>query len=94
MNLTKEKPAVARGGAGFPLSQGLGGFHENSDREPTRTPPADQPWSMAREYERQSIGLARSALLMRGADRFQSLAIASALALAARDAALIAGAMQ
>lgn len=92
MNPAKEKPAIARGEAGLPFSHGLGGFREKS--EPTRNPPSEQPWSAAREYERQSVGFARSALLMRGADRFQSLAIASAMALAARDAALIAGAMQ
>lgn len=87
-----ENPASARGVAGVSFSEELGSLRQKA--EPTRNPPADQPWSKAREYERQSIGLARSALLMRGADRFQSLAIASALALAARDAALIAGAMQ
>lgn len=92
MTTANEKPAIARGEAGFAISQGLGGLREKL--EPTRNPPSDQPWSKAREYERQSVGLARSALLMRGADRFQSLAIASAMALAARDAALIAGAMQ
>ena len=57
-------------------------------------PHSDHPWSTAREYERQSIDRAREALLMRGNDRFQSLSIACALGLAARDTALIAGAMQ
>ena len=87
-----ENPASARGVAGVPFSEELGGLRQKV--EPTRKAPSDQQWSTAREYERQSICLARSALLMRGADRFQSLAIASALAFAARDAALIAGAMQ
>lgn len=92
MSSPNENPASAWAATGVPVSVGLGGFRQNL--EPTRKPPADQPWSTAREYERQSIGLARSGLLMRGADRFQSLAIASALAFAARDAAVIAGAMQ
>lgn len=45
--------------------------------------------ALAREMEQRSLSLARDGLEMRGADRFNALALASTYAVAARDAALI-----
>jgi len=93
-----EKPASRVSRAGLSVVHVSGGtgtkIAENPSKLNGNDPRADHPWSMAREYERQSIDRAREALLMRGNDRFQSLSIACALGLAARDTALIAGAMQ
>lgn len=43
-------------------------------------------WHEARSFERQSHDLARAGLTMRGADRFNALALASTFASAARVA--------
>jgi len=82
----KKKPAALGGG----LSKGvlLGG---SEHREDSPKPSLSQPWTTARTFERQSIDCARRALTLRGADRFNALALASTYAVAARDAALIAG---
>lgn len=53
------------------------------------TSPSPQvDWTAARDMERCSILSAREALIMRGAERFQALALASTYAVAARDLAL------
>ena len=49
-------------------------------------------WETARDLERGAARRARAALMLRGAERLQQCAIATALALAARNAALSAGA--
>lgn len=46
-------------------------------------------WEVARDMERRSAICGRSALTMRGADRFNALALASTYAVAARDAVMI-----
>lgn len=65
-------------------------FGGKEHREPTPEPHRDQ-WDEARRLERTSIVQARSALLLRGADRIHALALASAYAIAARTAANSAG---
>lgn len=93
-----EKPASRVSRAGLSVVHVSGGTGSNVAKTPSKlngnARQSDQSWSMARDYERQSIDRARAALLMRGNDRFQSLSIAFALGLAARDTALIAGATQ
>ena len=93
-----EKPAMRVSQAGPSVVRVSGETGTRIAETPSKLngnePDVDHPWSMAREYERQSILRAREALQMRGNDRLQSLSIAFALGLAARDTALIAGAMQ
>ncbi len=48
-------------------------------------------WEAARDLERSALARARSALMLRGAERLQQCAIATALALASRSTALSAG---
>ena len=81
-----ENPAT-RGAAGSSVSVLLAG------REPTDLTPENyrDQWDEARRLERTSIVQARSALLLRGADRIHALALASAYAIAARTAAHSAG---
>ena len=93
-----EKPASRVSRAGLSIVHVSGETGTKIAETPSKLngdePHSDHPWSMAREYERQSILRAREALQMRGNDRFQSISIAFALGLAARDTALIAGATQ
>lgn len=84
-----ENPAT-RGAAGSSVSVLLAG------REPTDLTPENyrDQWDEARRLERSSIVQARTALLLRGGERFHALALASAYALAARTAAYSAGEFQ
>lgn len=89
MALPIENPAT-RGAAGSSVSVLLAG-KERSNPIPENL--RDQ-WDEARRLERSSIVQARTALLLRGAERFHALALASAYALAARTAAYSAGEFQ
>ena len=93
-----EKPATRVSRAGLSVVHVSGGTGTKLAETPSKLngddPHGDHPWFTACEYERQSIDRAREALLMRGNDRFQSLSIACALGLAARNTAHIAGAVQ
>lgn len=55
---------------------------------------AAQPWASARDLEIRSRAITRNALCLRGADRFNGLALAATFALAARQTAIIAGGAQ
>lgn len=86
-----EKPADPVG------TDGLSSMVSRGSRHPETTangPETQVPWAIARDLERRSNQCGRSALTMRGADRFHALALASTFALAARDAALSAGVAQ
>lgn len=85
-----ENPASARGVAGFPFSEELGGLRQNPQPTPN-TVETQGPWAVSRDYERRANSLARAACSMRGPERFRAMALASVLASAARDAALMAG---
>ncbi len=81
------KNPATRGATGYVFVFKLAG---QEHREPTSELPRDQ-WDEARRLERTSIVQARSALLLRGADRIHALALAAAYAIAARTAAHSAG---
>lgn len=83
-----EKPAS---GAGLPIVLLSG---EDKAQRSQRTPKTQPTWERARELERDSRSRALTALAMRGTERLQALAVASALAFAARDAGLMAGGVQ
>lgn len=83
-----EKPAT---GAGLPVVLLSG---EDKQQRSQRTPKTQASWDRARDLERDSRSRALAALTMRGAERLQALAVASALAFAARDAGLMAGGVQ
>lgn len=76
------KSPAMRGHSGRSLSVQLGGI------EQLQHSPAAAFWEDAREMERRSVASAREALIMRGSERFQALALASTYAFAARDLAL------
>ena len=80
--------AAPKGGAGSQCSLG-GAEHRHNSQQTLKS---QGPWPLSRAYEQQSRDLCRSALTMRGADRFNALALASAYAFAAREAALTRGA--
>lgn len=87
MNPQSRNPASASG-TGLPQSMQLGEVQWTEVK-----PFGDQTqcWGTVRALEAQSVKRARAALAMRGADRFNALALASVYALAARDHAVMAG---
>lgn len=68
----------------------LGEFKQHHQDTPNGGVPASQ-WEEARSLQRQASDCARAALLLRGGDRLQQVAIAAALFGAARSVALNAG---
>lgn len=84
------KNPATRGATGLVSVFKLGG-QERRNPNPERS---RNQWDEARRLERVSVIKARSALLLRGADRLQTLALASAYASAARVAAHSAGEFQ
>jgi hypothetical protein len=86
-----ENPATALSGTGLPEVFSFGGDEHRQDSSAGSK--AQGSWDQSRTLEGRSLAYARAALMQRGQDRIQQLALASALGTAARDAALIARAM-
>ncbi len=84
----KEKPPAREG---LSVLMVPGEDHLNGSLQKAKTQPT---WERARELERDSRTRAITALAMRGTERLQALAVASALGFAARDAGLMAGGVQ
>lgn len=79
------KSPAMRGHDGRSVSVQLGGI------EQTQYSAAAGQWEAARSLERDAVARVRSALLLRGGERIQQVAIAAALFGAARSVALNAG---
>jgi len=86
MNPESRNPAPVPG-TGLRVDLGLGGSCDpRNDSANNREP---QAWASARELEHRSRTIARTALTLRGADRFNALGLASVYAVA--SAALVSG---
>lgn len=80
-----EKPAEPVGLSGLSEVVLRGSRQWNLSAKPVQV---QRPWEDARVYERQAQIQTRVALAMRGADRFQALALAATFAGAARAVAM------